>query len=431
MPKSKHRVIGQPARPEAGSVAQGGGTTKDVSTEDERQRAPRRKAAAAGNPRERDGAARAAPTPDAATPAPDAPEEAEGIETGIDRGIDPDDGDGEPDIEPDGEPDIEPDADSGPESGTTPTRRDGAASHPDAVDVPDPGEFRTLLHAELTADTIQHYLNQISAKPLLSVEEEQHYSRQARAGEFAARQMMIERNLRLVVSIAKAYSNRGLPLLDVIAEGNLGLMHAIGKFEPERGFRFSTYATWWIRQSIERAIMNQARTVRLPVHVIRELNQVLRAKRHLEKSALAEQAGERRDASVDDIAHLTGKTAEEVTDILALNEHTTSLDAPLDLDPGSSLLDLLSDDRTHAPDAEVLHREVEGLTRVWLARLSDKHRYVVERRFGLNNLEPATLEQLAEDMHLTRERVRQIQQEALLRLKRYFASNGVGKDSVL
>ncbi|KVT13589.1 RNA polymerase sigma factor RpoS [Burkholderia sp. MSMB1078WGS] len=297
---------------------------------------------------------------------------------------------------------------------------------------PDVDDFRTLLQAELTADTIQHYLNRISVKPLLTVEEEQRYSRLAKAGEFEARQVMIERNLRLVVSIAKGYLNRGVPLLDLIEEGNLGLMHAIEKFDPTRGFRFSTYATWWIRQSIERAIMNQARTVRLPVHVIRELNQVLRAKRHLEKNSMSTgEAAERREASIDDIAYLTGKTAEEVTDILALNEHTASLDAPLDLDPASSLLDLLPDDQSQSPDAEVQHRELETLTRAWLSRLSDKHRHVIERRFGLNHIEPATLEELADEMGLTRERVRQIQQEALVRLKRFFASNGVRKDAVL
>ncbi|HTJ92559.1 MAG TPA: RNA polymerase sigma factor RpoS [Pararobbsia sp.] len=301
-----------------------------------------------------------------------------------------------------------------------------------AVAEPDPDDFKAVLKAELTADTIQHYLNRISVKPLLTVSEEQHYSTLAKNGEFPARQVMIERNLRLVVSIAKGYLNRGVPLLDLIEEGNLGLMHAIEKFDPQRGFRFSTYATWWIRQSIERAIMNQARTVRLPVHVIRELNQVLRAKRHLEKSsANSERPGERRDASVEDIAHLTGKTPEEVTDILALNEHTASLDAPLELDPTSSLLDLLSDDQSESPDSEVQHRELEQLTKAWLSRLSDKHRHVIERRFGLNNIEPATLEELADEMGLTRERVRQIQQEALVRLKRYFASNGVRKDAVL
>jgi RNA polymerase nonessential primary-like sigma factor len=133
-------------------------------------------------------------------------------------------------------------------------------------------ELKKVLQAELSTDTTQHYLNQIGARPLLSAEQESHYATLAKAGDFNSRQKMIEHNLRLVVSIAKHYINRGVVLLDMIEEGNIGLMRAIDKFEPERGFRFSTYATWWIRQSIERAIMNQARTVRLPVHMVRELN---------------------------------------------------------------------------------------------------------------------------------------------------------------
>ena len=174
------------------------------------------------------------------------------------------------------------------------------------------------------ADVTQIYLNDIGHNALLSAEEEKALCRRVVQGDFAARQRMIEHNLRLVVNIAKHYINRGLALLDLIEEGNIGLMHALEKFDPERGFRFSTYATWWIRQSIERAIMNQSRTIRLPVHVIKELNVCLRAQRHLEM-----QAG--REPSLEEVAHLVDKPVDEVRRILNLNERMASLDAPLDL----------------------------------------------------------------------------------------------------
>jgi RNA polymerase nonessential primary-like sigma factor len=293
-----------------------------------------------------------------------------------------------------------------------------------AVDGAD--ELKSVLQAELSTDTTQYYLNRIGAKPLLTAEQEVHYATRAKAGDFAARQKMIEHNLRLVVSIAKHYINRGVVLLDLIEEGNIGLMRAIDKFEPERGFRFSTYATWWIRQSIERAIMNQARTVRLPVHMVRELNQILRAKYHLEA-----QHHDGKEATAEDIASLVARPVEEVQDILALSEHATSLDAPLDNDPGSSLMDMLPDDGDVSPDAHAEHHEMTLLVRDWLQKLPDKQRLVVMRRFGLDNDDPATLETLAEEMGVTRERVRQIQQEALVKLKRAMAARGVVRDSLL
>ena len=287
-------------------------------------------------------------------------------------------------------------------------------------------ELKAVLAAELTTDATQYYLSQIGTRALLTVPEEIHFATLAKQGDFDARQKMIEHNLRLVVSIAKHYINRGLVLLDMIEEGNLGLIHAIEKFEPERGFRFSTYATWWIRQSIERAIMNQARTVRLPIHMVRELNQVLRAKYHLEK-----QRQDGKDATLEDIAHLIDRPAEEVQDILALSEHASSLDAPLDNDPQSSLMDMLPDNTEHGPDSQAQSHEMTGLVNDWLLTLTDKQRLVIRRRFGLEEGEMVTLEVLADEMGITRERVRQIQQEALAKLRRVLTANGVKKEAVL
>lgn len=277
---------------------------------------------------------------------------------------------------------------------------------------------------EFLSDVTQIYLHEIGLNPLLSSAEEVQYARRAALGDFTARQKMIERNLRLVVNIAKHYLNRSVPLLDLVEEGNLGLMHALEKFDPERGFRFSTYATWWIRQNIERAIMNQSRTIRLPVHVIKELNLVLRAKRHLE-------AHGEREPSIDDIAHLLGKPVEEIRSALAHNEHTASLDAPLDVDPLLSIGESIFDEQTVNPEAGLQIQEIESLVKQWLEQLNDKQHTVIERRFGLNNQEVCTLEELARHLGLTRERVRQIQLEALGQLRRILRRRGLSKDVLL
>ena len=271
------------------------------------------------------------------------------------------------------------------------------------------------------ADATQLYLNEIGQNALLTAAEERELAFKVQAGDFPARQKMIEHNLRLVVNIAKHYVNRGVPLLDLIEEGNLGLIHALEKFEPERGFRFSTYATWWIRQNVERCIMNQSRTIRLPVHIIKELNVYLRAQRHLE-------ARSETDPTAEDVASLLGKVVEEVRRVLNLNERMASLDAPLDIDPSLSLGESIADEQCIAPEELLQRDEVIGRVREWMEQLNDKQRWVIERRFGLNDHDIYTLEELAATMKLTRERVRQIQLEALATLKRVLRRNGMSKE---
>jgi RNA polymerase nonessential primary-like sigma factor len=268
------------------------------------------------------------------------------------------------------------------------------------------------------------YLNEIGQNALLTAAEEYSLACRVTQGDFEARQRMIECNLRLVVSIAKHYINRGMALLDLIEEGNLGLIHALEKFDPERGFRFSTYATWWIRQNIERAIMNQSRTIRIPVHVIREMNVCLRAFRHLE-------VHKGNEPSVEEVAHLLGKPVADVRYVLNLNEHMASLDTPLDIDPSLSLSDAIPDENALSPELQLQHTELEALVRQWLEELGDKQRCVVERRFGLNGHAIHTLEEVADTLDITRERVRQIQVETLKLLRHSLKRKGISRDDTL
>jgi RNA polymerase nonessential primary-like sigma factor len=277
---------------------------------------------------------------------------------------------------------------------------------------------------ELLNDVTQHYLNEIGAKPLFTPEEERNWASRARAGDFVARQKMIEHNLRLVVNIAKHYLNRGIPFIDLIEEGNLGLIHAIEKFDPERGFRFSTYATWWIRQSVERAIMNQSRTIRLPVHVVKEINLVLRALRHLEMAG-------GKEIRAEQISHLIERPVEDVRRAITLNEHTASLDAPLEIDPEHTIADAVADDKALAPEELLQSVEVENLVNQWMEQLTDKQRRVLERRYGFGDVEIGTLEEVAAELNLTRERVRQIQIEALDQLRRLIKRGGVMRENLI
>jgi len=303
---------------------------------------------------------------------------------------------------------------------------------PVSVDIPPLRELAKEFSGE-SSDTLTLYLRDVRRTTLFTPEEEYATAMRARAGEFAARQSMIEHNLRLVVSIAKGYLGRGVPLSDLIEEGNLGLMHAIDKFEPERGFRFSTYATWWIRQAVERAVMNQGRVIRLPVHVVRDLQQVLRARRTLENDPafMAARNGDSDGVRVEDVAALLGRDVQEVAQLLAMAETPKSLDAVVDRsDDEHTLGDFMADELALDPTGVTQNHEVERLLAGWIDTLTHREKEVLEGRFGLHQREPETLEVLSDRLGLTRERVRQIQNEALTKLKRQMARSGVDRDSL-
>ncbi|MEC6824460.1 RNA polymerase sigma factor RpoS [Photobacterium piscicola] len=272
-------------------------------------------------------------------------------------------------------------------------------------------------------DATQLYLGEIGYSPLLTAEEEVLYARRALRGDEVARKRMIESNLRLVVKISRRYSNRGLALLDLVEEGNLGLIRAVEKFDPERGFRFSTYATWWIRQTIERAIMNQTRTIRLPIHVVKELNVYLRTARELAQKLDHEPTAE-------DIAQQLEKSVDDVNRMLRLNERVSSVDNPIGGDSEKALLDIIPDEKGGSPETSTQDDDIKNSIVHWLQDLNPKQREVLARRFGLLGYEASTLEDVGREIGLTRERVRQIQVEGLRRLRDMLTHQGLSIESL-
>jgi len=272
-------------------------------------------------------------------------------------------------------------------------------------------------------DATQLYLGEIGFSPLLTAQEEVYFSRLALKGDEPSRKRMIESNLRLVVKIARRYNNRGLPLLDLIEEGNLGLIRAVEKFDPERGFRFSTYATWWIRQTIERAIMNQTRTIRLPIHVVKELNIYLRTARELVQKLDHEPTAE-------DIADALDVPVKDVSKMLRLNERIASVDTPFGGESDKVLLDVIPDEKSSGPEGNLQNEDIKNNIVHWLNELNSKQREVLARRFGLLGYEAATLEDVGVEIGLTRERVRQIQVEALKRLRDILSSQDLSIEAL-
>lgn len=275
-----------------------------------------------------------------------------------------------------------------------------------------------------TNNIVDQYLRDIRQIPLLTKEEELHYARLARKGNMAAKQKMIESNLRLVVKIARRYLRSDLHLMDLIEEGNLGLMHAVDKFDPEKGFRFSTYSAWWIQQNIERAIMNQSRTVRIPVHVVKKMNSFYRLRRELTKTLDYE-------PSTQDLANASEMTTKSVEKLVTLSEKALSIDTSNIEGCEHILLNSQAERAIDDPSQLYVVYNISEQISKWLDKLSPKHKDVLICRYGLQGTEPKTLDQTGSEVGLTRERVRQIQTEALKILKKYIEADGENKVNLL
>jgi len=279
--------------------------------------------------------------------------------------------------------------------------------------------------AEGDLDATRLYLKEISSSKLLTAKEEINYTRRAQQGDKVAHNRMVEGNLRLVVKIAYGYINRGLALLDLIEEGNIGLIRAVDKFDPERGFRFSTYATWWIRQSMARAIMNQTRTIRLPIHVLKEINSCLRAIYTLSQTL-------EHEPKPEEVALMLDKPVEEIKKALGVNELVTcSINNPHMSDYERALINTIPDELNPDPMLLLQEAEFSKQLNLWLSQLDEKQRFVVKRRFGIGDKDEATLEEVGAELGLTRERVRQLQITALTHLKEILKREGISMDSFM
>ena len=273
-------------------------------------------------------------------------------------------------------------------------------------------------------DAVKSYLRDIRHSTLLTFEQEQELGKRTSAGDFSAREQMIESNLRLVVSIGKRYMNRGLPFADIVEEGNLGLIKAVEKFDYARGFRFSTYASWWIRQFIERAIINQAKLIRLPVHVVERLNRYLS-----EVEQLVQELG--REPRADETADRMRIPQQDVINLKLLIRTTYSLDSPITEGTDTFLRDVIEDPTAVSPaaNAEGVQRREEIMT--WMQDLQEKEKTVIVLRFGLGGDEAQTLEEIGRDLGLTRERVRQIETAALLKLRAIIEKKTLTQEDLL